>query len=42
MAWLRLPERTLTELSAWRAARALPTWEQTFAALLAAADGDPS
>jgi hypothetical protein len=35
MAWLRLPEHTLAELSAWRAARALPTWEQTFAALLA-------
>lgn len=41
MAWLRLPEHTLAELSAWRAARALPTWEQTFAALLAAAGDDP-
>lgn len=41
MAWLRLPEHTLAELSAWRAARALPTWEQTFTALLAAA-GDES
>ena len=41
-AWLQLPARTLEELSAWRAARALPTWEQTFAALLAAADGTPS
>lgn len=40
-AWLRLPEHTLAELSAWRAARALPTWEQTFTALLAAA-GDES
>lgn len=37
MAWLRLPERTLADLSAWRAARALPTWEQTFDALLTAA-----
>ena len=28
------PEDTLARLSAWRAARALPTWEQTFDALL--------
>jgi hypothetical protein len=35
MAWLRLPEHTLAALSAWRAARALPTWEQAFEALLA-------
>ena len=33
-AWLQLPEDTLARLSAWRAARALPTWEQTFDALL--------
>lgn len=38
-AWLQLPAATLEELSAWRAARALPNWEQTFSALLAAADG---
>lgn len=36
--WLALPERTLARLSAWRAARALPTWEQTFDALLDGAD----
>lgn len=41
MAWLRLPESTLAELSAWRAARALPTWEHTFAALLAEAGDEP-
>jgi hypothetical protein len=41
-AWLQLPSRTLAELSAWRAARALPSWDQTFTALLAAADGEPS
>jgi hypothetical protein len=35
MAWLRLPEHTLAALSAWRAAHALPSWEQTFDALLA-------
>ena len=35
--WLRVGPRTLAGLSAWRAARALPTWEQTFDALLAAA-----
>lgn len=38
--WIRLPERTAADLAAWRAARALPSWEQTVAALLAAADGD--
>jgi hypothetical protein len=38
-AWLRVGTRTLAELSAWRAARALPTWEQTFDALLAADRG---
>lgn len=37
-AWLQLPASTLEELSAWRAARALPTWGQTFSALLAAAE----
>ena len=36
--WLALPERTLAALSAWRAARALPSWEATFTALLEAAD----
>jgi hypothetical protein len=35
--WLRVGPRTLATLSAWRAARALPTWDQTFDALLAAA-----
>lgn len=38
-AWLQLPEDTLARLSAWRAARALPSWEQTFTALLEAAEG---
>lgn len=33
-AWLRVGARTLAELAAWRAAHALPTWEQTFDALL--------
>jgi hypothetical protein len=41
-AWLQLPEDILARLSAWRAARALPTWEQTFAALLDAAEGTSS
>jgi len=41
-AWLQLPEGTLARLSAWRAARALPTWEQTFAALLDEAEGASS
>lgn len=41
-AWLQLPEDTLARLAAWRAARALPTWEQTFAALLDAAEGTSS
>lgn len=38
-SWLALPTRVYDELAAWRAARALPTWEQTVTALLAAAEG---
>jgi hypothetical protein len=41
-AWLQLPEDTLARLSAWRAARALPSWEQTFDALLDEAGGPSS
>ncbi|GLZ44149.1 hypothetical protein Acsp06_03340 [Actinomycetospora sp. NBRC 106375] len=32
--WLPLPARTFDALAAWRAARALPSWEQTVDALL--------
>lgn len=39
-AWLQVPAGTLEKLSAWRSARALPNWEQTFDALLDAA-GEP-
>lgn len=38
-AWLPLPARVFDELAAWRAAHALPSWERTVAALLAAARG---
>jgi len=41
-AWLQLPEDTLARLSAWRAARAFPSWEQTFDALLDEAGGPTS
>ena len=41
-AWLQLPEDTLARLSAWRAARALPSWEQTFDVLLDEAGGPSS
>ena len=41
-AWLQLPEDTLARLSAWRAARALPSWQQTFDALLDEAGGPAS
>jgi len=34
-AWLRCSRATLDELSAFKAAHALPTWDATFAALLA-------
>ena len=34
-AWLRCSRETLDELSAFKAARALPTWDATLAALLA-------
>lgn len=40
-AWLALPEHTMTRLTAWRAARALPSWERAIDELLARA-GDPS
>ncbi len=36
-AWLRCSRQTLDELSAFKARRALPTWDATLAALLAAA-----
>lgn len=36
-AWLQVPTGTMERLSAWRSARALPNWEQTFQALLEAA-----
>ena len=36
-AWLRCSRQTLDELSAFKAKRALPTWDATLAALLAAA-----
>jgi len=44
-AWLRCSRETLDALSAFKAARALPTWDATLAALLAerrAAHGEPS
>jgi hypothetical protein len=40
-AWLSLPEHTMARLTAWRAARALPSWEQTIDELLARAEGTP-
>jgi Family of unknown function (DUF6084) len=40
-AWLRCTRDTLDALAAFKAARALPTWDATLAALLAAA-GDPA
>ncbi|MCD2192838.1 DUF6084 family protein [Actinomycetospora endophytica] len=40
-AWLSLPEHTMARLTAWRAARALPSWEQTIDELLGRA-GEPS
>jgi hypothetical protein len=36
-AWLRCSRQTLDELSAFKAKHALPTWDATLAALLAAA-----
>ncbi len=41
-AWLRCSRETLDALSAFKAARALPTWDATLSALLAAAGGQPS
>ena len=43
-AWLRCSRQTLDELSAFKAKHALPTWDATLAALLAAAGeaGDPA
>jgi hypothetical protein len=38
-AWLRCTTETLDALSAFKARRALPTWDATLAALLAAASG---
>jgi Family of unknown function (DUF6084) len=40
-AWLRCSRETLDELSAFKASRALPTWDATLSALLAAASGQP-
>jgi len=40
-AWLRCSRQTLDELSAFKAKRALPTWDATLAALLAAAGETP-
>ena len=37
--WLALPEHTLARLTAWRAAQALPSWEQTIDELLRRAEG---
>jgi hypothetical protein len=37
--WLALPEHTLSRLTAWRAAQALPSWEQTIDELLRRAEG---
>ena len=37
--WLRLPRETLDALLAFRSRHALPSWEATVRALLAAADG---
>ena len=39
--WLALPEHTLARLTAWRAAQALPSWEQTIDELLRRAEGAP-
>jgi len=40
-AWLRLDRATLDRLHAWKTRRALPTWQATMDALLAAADRGP-
>jgi hypothetical protein len=40
-AWLRCGRETLDALSAFKAARALPTWDATLSALLAAAGDAP-
>ena len=40
-AWLRLDRATLDRLHAWKTRRALPTWQATMDALLAAADKGP-
>jgi hypothetical protein len=37
-AWLRVSRDTMADLQRFRSARALPTWEHTLAALLAAAE----
>ncbi|MFG2226613.1 DUF6084 family protein [Streptomyces sp. NPDC048644] len=39
--WLRLPRATMNALSAYRSRRALPSWEETVLALLAAAGEAP-
>jgi hypothetical protein len=40
-AWLRCGRETLDALSAFKAEHALPTWDATLSALLAAARGEP-
>jgi hypothetical protein len=40
-AWLRLDRATLDRLHAWKTRRALPTWQATMDALLAAAEKAP-
>ena len=38
-AWLRLPRETIDALQRFKAARALPTWEQAIETLLQEVDG---
>jgi Family of unknown function (DUF6084) len=40
-AWLRCSRETLDELSVFKAAHALPTWDATLSSLLAAAGHPP-
>jgi hypothetical protein len=40
--WIRLPHDTMAALTAFRSRHALPSWQQTLEALLAAAERDPS
>ncbi len=38
-AWVRMRRETLEALSAWRSAKAIPSWDETFELLLKEADG---